>query len=90
MNKPHPAFPVLWELLAARTERKESRRRRCRGAAGLWAWQSGHRAPSPSGRVQVLPNEMMTQLHILEFSMNVLLVSHFLSYTSAAAFACKI
>jgi len=32
---------------------------------------------------------MMTQLHVLEFSMNVLLASHFISYTSTAALHAK-
>lgn len=51
-----------------------------RGGSGLPGFMRAH----------VFANEMMTQLHILEFSMNVLLVSHFLSYTLTAAFACKI
>lgn len=56
----------------------------------LEAQQRGLQTRPRFVRTHMFANEMMTQLHILEFSMNVLLVSHFISSTSTVAFACKI
>lgn len=56
----------------------------------FWRRSKGGSGLAEDSQEHVFANEMMTQLHILEFSMNVLLVSHFISSTSTVAFACKI